>query len=87
MNRFSVIYRAVLLPSLILGVPRNWFVISFVFYLLPYNFGYAIYGLVFYIASIVFGFLMTKYFDPDFADIIMEKLKYISLTRHKIYHD
>ncbi|MBU2645522.1 VirB3 family type IV secretion system protein [bacterium] len=87
MNRFSIIYRAVLLPSLIMGVPRNWFVISFVFYLLPYNFGYALYGLIFYIFSIAVGFLLTKYFDPDFADIILEKLKYVSLTFSKTYHD
>jgi len=84
---YSKIYRAVLLPSLIMGIPRNWFALSVIFYLIPYNFGSPLYGLLLYAASLVLGFLLTKYFDADFADLLLEKAKYVSLTRTKIYHD
>jgi len=70
-----------------MGVPRNWFAISVIFYLVPYNFGSPFYGLLLYGASILLGFLLTKYFDPDFADLIIEKLKYLSFSRTKTYHD
>lgn len=76
------------MPSLIMGIPRNWFGICVVFYLVPYNFGSPFFGLISYGASLVLGYMLTKYFDPDFADILVEKLKYISFTsRTKIYHD
>ncbi len=70
-----------------MGIPRNWFLLSVMFYLVPYNFGSPFIGILLYLSSLLLGFMLTKYFDPDFADIIIEKLKYVSFSFLKTYHD
>jgi hypothetical protein len=75
------------MPSLIMGIPRNWFLLSVGFYLVPYNFGSPFIGILLYLSSLLMGFMLSKYFDPDFADIIIEKLKYVSFGFSKIVND
>ena len=74
---YSKVYRVLLRPNLILGIPRSWFFISAPAYLIPFNLDHTMLGVFLYILSLFIGYLLAKYFDPDFADIILEFMKTI----------
>lgn len=87
----SRIYTSILIPNLILGVPRSWLgMCGLIFTVIYYFANERVIGGVMFLFTYVIGYLLTKYYDPDFANIIVEKMRNLNGTtfiRPKIYHD
>ena len=71
---YSKVYRVLLRPNLIFGIPRSWFLIASPSYLIPYNMNLLMIGLLCYGATLFVGYLLAKYVDPNFSDILLEFL-------------